>query len=120
MTIPGSAGFASGHSADPVIGKNLVMDRNLMVEQIQDGVIRPLDRDEMDGYRFPFPTAESRLPILRFIQMKPIGRDSETHPFFVRLQKNLSDSSLPTRLLTVEDGPLYAPEPSAPVAGEDP
>ncbi|MEO8323815.1 MAG: alpha/beta fold hydrolase, partial [Actinomycetota bacterium] len=106
---PGERGERFRRLRDPVSGTDLILGRNLMVEQISDGVCRQLDEDELDGYRYPYPTPESRRAIQRLVQMKPIGPESETYAFFSDLESRLPSVSVPLTALVVEGGPLLPP-----------
>lgn len=94
---------------DPDRNVALVQDRNLMVEQIPDGVMRELSAEEMDAYRRPFPSPQDRVPIRRFVEMKPIGEDAETADVFRRIQAGLPGVTVPVLLLTVRPGAIMRP-----------
>lgn len=49
----------------PGVGEEMLLNQNAFIEQILPAqVIRPLTEAEMNAYRAPFPTPESRRPIL--------------------------------------------------------
>lgn len=59
---------------DPVTGPISILQENIWIEKILPKSVRlPLDKKEMAAYRRPFPTPESRVPILEMIQSAPIG-----------------------------------------------
>jgi haloalkane dehalogenase len=95
---------------DPNRNVALIEDQNQMVEAVRDGVMRHLGEDEMDGYRAPYPTPADRHPIRRFVEMKPIGTDSETWQIFRAIEDGLRSVKVPVLLLTVDPGALIAPE----------
>lgn len=58
----------------PGIGEAMVLEQNMFIEQLLPmGVVRQLTSEEMARYREPFPTAESRRPILQWAREIPIG-----------------------------------------------
>jgi haloalkane dehalogenase len=95
---------------DPARNVDLIERQNQMVEAIRDGVMRTLGDDEMDGYRAPYPEPGDRRPIRRFVEMKPIGSDSETWTEYRRLEAGLPGLRIPVRVLTVDPGALLPPE----------
>ena len=95
---------------DPARNRELVEGRNQMVEDVRNGVVRPMTEAEMDGYRAPYPTPGYRTVIRRFAEMKPIGEDSETWAAFRGIEAGLPTLRMPVRLLTVESGPLMSPD----------
>ncbi|QFT30165.1 Haloalkane dehalogenase [Labrenzia sp. THAF82] len=56
-------------------GARLVLQENFFVEVTlpEFGVIRKLGQEEMDHYREPFPTPDSRKPVLAWPRQVPIG-----------------------------------------------
>ncbi len=98
---------------DPARNVALLEEQNVMVEQIPDGVLRTLSAEEMNGYRDPFPTPADRVPIRRFVEMKPIGPDSETYAVFQHIEQGLQRLAAPVLLLTVEPGALMPPAKAA-------
>lgn len=59
---------------DPVEGRKAILEENVWVETIMPNfVAEPLSKAEMDAYREPFLTRESRIPILDMTQSLPIG-----------------------------------------------
>jgi len=59
---------------DPVAGPIAILRDNIWLEKIlPKSVLLPLDKKEIAAYRAPFPTPESRRPILEMIQSAPIG-----------------------------------------------
>jgi haloalkane dehalogenase len=63
----------------PETGWDLIANRNVFVEDVLPGsVVRKLTDEEMDRYRAPFPTPESRKPVWRWpneipVDGQPIG-----------------------------------------------
>jgi haloalkane dehalogenase len=95
---------------DPNRNVELIEVRNQMIEAIRDGVMRQLSEAEMDGYRTPYPTPEDRRPIRRFVEMKPIGPESETWTVYRSIEDGLRTLHAPVILLTVDPGALMPPE----------
>jgi haloalkane dehalogenase len=95
---------------DPSRNVDLIERQNQMVEAIRDGVMRQLAEEEMDGYRAPYLTPQDRHPIRRFVEMKPIGDDSETWAAYRDIEDGLRSLRIPVRVLTVDPGALLPPE----------
>ena len=97
----------------PDVGEMLVLDGNLFVEKIlpEMGVVRALSEAELEAYRAPFKTRQSRLPTLQWPREVPIGGE----PAFSveEVVKNgdwLMASPIPKLLFHAEPGAL-APRP---------
>lgn len=61
---------------DPEMGPQIILEQNGFIEQLLPStIIRPLTEAEMDAYRAPFPTPESRTPILVWPNEIPIEGD---------------------------------------------
>ncbi len=60
-------------------GKELILEQNFFVEAVLPnlGVMRDMQPAEMDAYRAPFRTRESRLPMLAWPRQVPIGGTPE-------------------------------------------
>jgi haloalkane dehalogenase len=64
--------FRSGGVGGP--GWQMIVEQNMFIEQLlPQAAGRPLTEREMNRYREPFLTAESRVPIWRFANETPIG-----------------------------------------------
>ena len=94
---------------DPARNRDLIEVQNRMVEEVRNGVARPMTEAEMGGYRAPYGTPADRVPIRRFAEMKPIGDDSETWAAFRGIEDGLRTLRMPVRLLVVDSGPLMPP-----------
>lgn len=58
----------------PGEGEKMVLEMNAFVERVlPSAIVRTLTDEEMDAYRVPFPTYESRRPIWRLANELPIG-----------------------------------------------
>jgi haloalkane dehalogenase len=95
---------------DPARNVDLIERQNQMVEGVRSGVMRALTDEEMEGYRAPYPEAVDRIPIRRFVEMKPIGEDSETWSAFRQIEEGLRHLRIPVRVLTVDPGALLPPD----------
>ncbi|MEU1662545.1 haloalkane dehalogenase [Streptomyces sparsogenes] len=55
------------------VGEAMMLDDNLFIEGLPDTVATPLAPGDADVYRKPYPTRESRLPLLRWARSMPLG-----------------------------------------------
>lgn len=59
---------------DPETGPETILEENIWLETILPAsVLEPLSQDALDAYHAPFPTPESRRPILDMTMTLPIG-----------------------------------------------
>ncbi|GIH17424.1 haloalkane dehalogenase [Rugosimonospora africana] len=89
-------------------GEALVLDDNFFLESaFTRGVLNPLSEEDMRAYRMPYPTRESRRPILEWARSLPL--DGEPADVFERIQgygKWLAGSGdVPKLLLTFDSSP---------------
>ncbi len=98
-------------------GEELVLEQNWFVEVVlpEMGVLRDMTEAEMDAYRAPFTTPESRAPILQWPREIPIAGE----PAFATTEVEangawLRTSPLPKLLFHAEPGMLF----TAPVVAE--
>lgn len=95
----------------PGVGEQLVLEQNVFIEKVLPGaVLRKLSAEEMDAYRAPFPTPESRAPMLRWPRELPLG--GEPRDIVDMLKENehwLAESETPKLLLTFDPGVLITP-----------
>ena len=89
-------------------GEAMVLDGNFFVETVlPKSVIRPLGPEEMESYRAPFATRESRLPTLTFARELPIeGEPADVAGIVARYQAWLAASRLPKLFVSAEPGAL--------------
>jgi haloalkane dehalogenase len=92
-------------------GEALILEANVFVERILPGsIVRTLTDDEMQAYRAPFPTPESRRPIWRFANELPIGgRPSDVWDMMDRAHRALAESIYPKLLFVGDPGALVSP-----------
>ncbi|MEM7056051.1 MAG: haloalkane dehalogenase [Pseudomonadota bacterium] len=94
-------------------GKDLILGKNFFVETVLPtmGVLRPMSASEMEAYRRPFPTRESRLPTLQWPREIPIGGNpAEATAEVLANGEWLYASDVPKLLFYAEPGSL-APKP---------
>jgi haloalkane dehalogenase len=103
----------------PGQGEKLVLEDNVFVERILPGsVLRKLSDDEMAAYRAPFPTRESRKPILAFPRELPIeGEPADVSAMSRHDHEALQQSTYPKLLFYGEPGALVSPEFAVEFAG---
>ncbi|WP_214108532.1 haloalkane dehalogenase [Acrocarpospora catenulata] len=89
-------------------GEELVLDQNFLVETAYTGgVLTPLSEEAKEPYRTPYPTRESRRPLLEFARSAPIdGRPADVVERVEQYDKWLATSDeVPKLLLTFEGSP---------------
>ncbi|HET6970689.1 MAG TPA: haloalkane dehalogenase [Phenylobacterium sp.] len=96
----------------PGVGEEMILQGNAFVERILPAsVVRPLSEDEMDVYRAPFPTPESRLPTWRFPNELPIeGQPADVWARLSAAHAALRASTYPKVLLAGDPGALVSPD----------
>jgi haloalkane dehalogenase len=89
-------------------GETLVLDDNFFVETVlPKSVLRTLDEQEMQAYRAPFPTRESRIPTLVFPRELPIDGDPPDVTATVEAYGRwLATSEVPKLLVSADPGSL--------------
>ena len=103
----------------PDQGEKLVLEDNVFVERILPGsMLRKLTSEEMAAYRAPFPTPQSRKPILAFPRELPIeGEPADVVAMSRHDHEALRNSTYPKLLFYAEPGALVAPEFAVEFAG---
>lgn len=72
----------------PGASYHAIVEQNYLINKLlPNGVLRKLSEEEMEHYREPFPTPESRKPLWQYVQDLPLG--ASTGPV-VDLMKNYS------------------------------
>ncbi|MGR6923922.1 haloalkane dehalogenase [[Actinomadura] parvosata] len=98
-------------------GESLVLDRNLLLETaFTGGVLHPLSEQERRPYLDPYPTRESRRPLLEWARSQPI--DGEPADVVERIESYgawlAGSGEVPKLLLTFDSSPtLLITEPMA-------
>ena len=97
---------------DPVLGPELVLQQNFFIEEVLPGfIMRQLSEAEMNAYRAPYPTPESRRPILVWPNQVPIDNTPEdVVEVFERFIAWLEQSDVPKLHLYVTPGAINPPE----------
>lgn len=93
-------------------GEAMILEANVFVERVlPGGIMRTLSEDEIAPYRAPFPTRESRRPVLSFPRELPIaGEPADVYAALLSAHASLAESSYPKLLFAGEPGALVAPE----------
>jgi haloalkane dehalogenase len=96
----------------PGQGERLVLEDNTFVERILPrSVLRKLTDEEMAAYRAPFPTPESRKPVLALPRDLPIeGEPADVWAISTHDHEALRRSTFPKLLFYAEPGALVSPE----------
>ncbi|TJW16466.1 MAG: haloalkane dehalogenase [Mesorhizobium sp.] len=96
----------------PDVGEKLVLEDNIFVEKVLPAsVLRTMSDDEMAAYRAPFPTPQSRKPILRLPRELPIeGQPTDVAAISEHDHRALRLSSYPKLLFSGDPGALVSPQ----------
>lgn len=89
------------------VGEAMILDENAFVEQgLPATAVRPLDPADLDVYRRPYPTRESRVPLLRWPRSMPLGGEpADVVSRVEAYDRWLANSpEVPKLLLTFEPG----------------
>jgi haloalkane dehalogenase len=89
-------------------GESLVLDQNFFVETVlPKSVLRTLDEGEMEAYRAPFRTRESRVPTLVFPRELPIdGTPEDVAATVEEYGRWLATSDVPKLLVSAQPGSI--------------
>jgi haloalkane dehalogenase len=89
-------------------GESMILDENLFVETVlPKSILRTLDEREMEAYRAPFRTRESRWPTLVFPRELPIeGMPQDVATTVEAYGRWLAVSDIPKLLISAEPGAL--------------
>jgi haloalkane dehalogenase len=95
----------------PGEGEKMILDGNAFVERVLPGSIkRKLSDDEMNVYRAPFPTPQSRRPTWRLPNELPIeGSPPDVHAALEAAHAALRASRYPKLLFAGDPGALVSP-----------
>ncbi|MEL6640752.1 MAG: haloalkane dehalogenase [Pseudomonadota bacterium] len=118
--VPPAMPFPSFDAMPPVLadffrlmrtdeGAELILGQNMFVEQVLPdlGVMRPMQGAEMEAYRAPFPTRDSRKPTLVWPRQVPIGGTPEDVVDDVTRNGTwLTETSIPKLLFYATPGAL--------------
>jgi haloalkane dehalogenase len=101
-------------------GEKLVLEDNVFVERVLPGsILRALSKEEMDVYRAPFPTPQSRRPILALPRELPIaGEPADVYAMSECDHAALRASTYPKLLFSGDPGALISPAAAKACAAE--
>jgi haloalkane dehalogenase len=104
----------------PGKGEKLVLEDNVFVERVLPGsILRTLSKEEMDTYRAPFPTPQSRRPILALPRELPIaGEPADLYAMSECDHAALRASIYPKLLFSGDPGALISPAAAGAFAAE--
>ncbi|MEV6227045.1 haloalkane dehalogenase [Saccharopolyspora shandongensis] len=90
----------------PGVGEEMVLDGDLF-DGLQGTVATRLDAETLDAYRKPYPTRDSRLPLLRWTRAMPLGGEPADVTARVRDYDEwlTTSAGVPKLMLTFEPGP---------------
>jgi haloalkane dehalogenase len=93
-------------------GEAMILEANAFVERVlPGGIMRRLEDDEMEPYRAPFPTPDSRRPTLAFPRELPIaGEPADVYQALQSAHASLKASAYPKLLFAGEPGAIVSPE----------
>jgi haloalkane dehalogenase len=96
----------------PGVGEEMVLGGNAFVERILPGsIVRSLTEGEMAAYRAPFPTPESRKPVLAFPRELPIaGEPADVWARLEAAHAALRRADFPKLLFVGNPGALVTPD----------
>ena len=97
---------------DPELGPQIILEQNGFVEQLLPStILRPLSDDEMNAYRAPFPTPDSRKPVLVWPNEIPIeGEPARNVAVMQEIAAWLGTSEQPKLYLYASPGLIISPE----------
>jgi haloalkane dehalogenase len=95
----------------PGEGEAMILEANAFIERVlPGGILRKLGHAEMAAYRTPFPTPESRRPILALPRELPIeGEPADVDEALQSAHAALAASTYPKLLFVGEPGALVSP-----------
>ncbi|MFC5666878.1 haloalkane dehalogenase [Kitasatospora misakiensis] len=99
----------------PGVGEAMILDENAFIEQALPGTVAtPLSPADLDVYRRPYPTRESRRPLLQWPRSMPLGEEPAEVVARIRAYDRWLAASpdVPKLLLTFAPGPgvMMGPE----------
>jgi haloalkane dehalogenase len=98
----------------PGTGEAMMLDQNAFIEILPGSVAGPLTSEDLATYRKPYPTRDSRLPLLRWARAMPLG--GEPADIVARIDRYdkwlMASAEVPKLLLTFQPGPgsMIGPE----------
>ncbi|WP_433632850.1 haloalkane dehalogenase [Nocardia sp. CA-120079] len=98
----------------PGIGEAMLLEQNAFIELLPGTVITPLTEEDLAAYREPYPTLQSRRPLLQWARSMPLG--GEPADVVARVEAYdawlATSVEVPKLLLAFEPGPgaMQSPE----------
>ncbi|HEY0816998.1 MAG TPA: haloalkane dehalogenase [Pseudonocardia sp.] len=98
----------------PGTGEAMILDQNAFIDILPGSVATPLAAEDLDTYRRPYPTRESRVPLLRWARSMPL--DGDPVDVVTRVDRYddwlAASPTVPKLLLTFRPGPgtMLGPE----------
>ncbi|MGI5491117.1 haloalkane dehalogenase [Microtetraspora malaysiensis] len=97
------------------VGEAMILDENAFIELALPGTVaKPLTEEDFAAYRRPYPTRESRLPLLQWPRSMPLGGDPADVVARVEAydQWLATSAEVPKLLVTFQPGPgtMMGPE----------
>lgn len=110
--VPADARDAFRGFRDPIMGPQMIQEQNMFVEGFLPGsILRPLSDAEMNAYRAPYPTPESRFPVYVWPNEVPIeGEPSRNVATLQEIAGWLGSSDQPKLYLYASPGMIAPPE----------
>ena len=95
----------------PGVGEEMILENNVFIERVLPAAtMRKFTEEEMEVYRAPFPTPESRRPTWRFPNELPIaGTPSDVYATLEEAHRALAASTYPKLLFVGNPGALVSP-----------
>ncbi|MGO4211103.1 haloalkane dehalogenase [Terriglobus sp. 2YAB30_2] len=95
----------------PGVGEEMILENNVFIERVLPAAtMRKFTEEEMEVYRAPFPTPESRRPTWRFPNELPIaGTPSDVYATMEEAHQALAESTYPKLLFVGNPGALISP-----------
>jgi len=92
----------------PGIGEKMIMEDNLFIESmLPQNILRELTKDEMNAYREPYPTEQSRKPLWMWPNEVPIGGEpAYTYKIISEYNQWLTQTDTPMLMLYATPGAL--------------
>ncbi|WP_328900537.1 haloalkane dehalogenase [Streptomyces sp. NBC_00441] len=91
----------------PGVGERMILEQGAFIEGLPTTLATPLDPADLDVYRRPFPTPESRRPVLEWTRMMPL--DGEPADVVARVERYdawlAASPEVPKLLAAFEPGP---------------
>ncbi|MGY4232485.1 haloalkane dehalogenase [Bradyrhizobium sp. USDA 4449] len=96
----------------PGEGEAMILEANAFIERVlPGGIVRKLSDEEMAPYRAPFPTPESRRPVLALPRELPIANQpADVYATLQSAHAALATSSYPKLLFSGAPGALVSPD----------